>query len=179
MKSRKLIVLVMTIATVSLFSEMNSFDEVMMKISDSYFEIHKNLSSDIGEGNVDLANKILPLVSELKKSEMPVEHKEHFISIPDNLEKALKMLGSAKDIKSQREAYKELSKPMSMWATMAKPADIYVAYCSMKPGSWLQQNDDIRNPYYGSEMLKCGEIISSAEENTNMNMKKEKHNMHN
>ena len=26
-------------------------------------------------------------------------------------------------------------------------------------GDWLQQNDVLRNPYYGSEMLECGERV--------------------
>jgi hypothetical protein len=49
---------------------------------------------------------------------------------------------------------------MAMWATMVKPIGINVAYCSMTPGSWLQTGDEIRNPYYGASMLKCGEIVS-------------------
>jgi uncharacterized protein DUF3347 len=178
MRYRNLAVLVLIMAVFSLYGEMKSFDDVMMKISETYFEIHKNLSSDIIEGNVVLAEKMMPLVMELKSSEVSLEHQEHYKDIPDNLAKALTMLRSGKEISAQREAFKELSKPMSMWASMAKPEGIYVVYCSMAPGSWLQQDKDIMNPYYGSEMLKCGEIISSEKETTEMKMKN-KHDMHN
>ncbi|MFC1887619.1 DUF3347 domain-containing protein [Candidatus Cloacimonadota bacterium] len=178
MKNRNLAALVIVIAAISLHGEMITFDDVMMKITEPYFQMQKNLSSDVAKGNLELTEQMMPLIMELKKSEVPEEHKEHYMSIPVNLEKALMMLRSAKDIAAQREAFRELSKPMAMWASMAKPAGVYVAYCSMSPGSWLQQDEDIRNPYYGSQMLKCGEIISSAEESTEMKMKKEKHGMH-
>ncbi len=61
-----------------------------------------------------------------------------------------------------RKAFNDLSKPLAMWATMVKPVVINVAYCSMKPGSWLQKGEVIRNPYYGASMLKCGEIVSEG-----------------
>lgn len=38
------------------------------------------------------------------------------------------------------------------------PDGIRVAYCPMKQQSWLQEGEDIRNPYYGSAMLDCGEF---------------------
>ncbi len=38
------------------------------------------------------------------------------------------------------------------------PDGIRVAYCPMKQQPWLQEGEDIRNPYYGSAMLDCGEF---------------------
>ncbi len=41
---------------------------------------------------------------------------------------------------------------------------IYLNFCPMafhkKGGYWLQDSEDIKNPYYGPKMLKCGEIKS-------------------
>ena len=33
-----------------------------------------------------------------------------------------------------------------------------IAYCPMVRQSWLQKDEKIRNPYYGSTMLECGEF---------------------
>jgi Cu(I)/Ag(I) efflux system membrane fusion protein len=39
---------------------------------------------------------------------------------------------------------------------------IFELYCSMafnnRGAIWLQQDEDIRNPYFGAQMLKCGEV---------------------
>jgi Cu(I)/Ag(I) efflux system membrane fusion protein len=35
-------------------------------------------------------------------------------------------------------------------------------YCPMVPGGggdWLQSNGDLLNPYFGAEMLRCGEKV--------------------
>lgn len=46
-------------------------------------------------------------------------------------------------------------------ASKIKGGVIYKQYCPManggKGGYWLSSNSDIRNPYYGDEMLNCGE----------------------
>ena len=38
------------------------------------------------------------------------------------------------------------------------PAGVRTAYCPMVKKSWLQKGEQIKNPYYGSEMLECGEF---------------------
>lgn len=179
MKYKNLAVLVLLIGTISLFGEEVQFDDVMMDISKSYLEIHSNLSSDLEKGNVELAKQILPFVEVLRSSKISDEHLEHYKSIPDNLNTALAQFLVAKDIKGQRNAFRELSKPMAMWASMANPEGLNVVYCSMSPGSWLQKDKEILNPYFGASMLHCGEIISSRKENSDMKMEQKKHNMHN
>jgi membrane fusion protein, copper/silver efflux system len=53
-----------------------------------------------------------------------------------------------------------LGKRMGHGGTM----DLRVAHCPMafddRGGDWLQESEQIRNPYYGASMLKCGEIKS-------------------
>jgi hypothetical protein len=37
-----------------------------------------------------------------------------------------------------------------------------LAYCPMKPGSWLQSGEPLANPYYGAAMLRCGSFQAPA-----------------
>lgn len=37
-------------------------------------------------------------------------------------------------------------------------ADLRLGYCPMVKRSWIQRGDQVRNPYYGSQMLTCGEL---------------------
>lgn len=63
----------------------------------------------------------------------------------------------------QREHFDILSKNMidliEMTGTTKK---LYVAYCPMynndKGAQWLSDSEEIKNPYYGSAMMTCGEI---------------------
>lgn len=72
-------------------------------------------------------------------------------------------LAAAKDLKTARDAFSALSKPMVRWheatgSTSGK--DTVVAYCPMAKRSWLQPKGKIGNPYYGPSMATCGEIVS-------------------
>jgi Cu(I)/Ag(I) efflux system membrane fusion protein len=69
-------------------------------------------------------------------------------------------LAQAKDLGAAREAFKPLSASLVKYMSDNKAgAGVYhEVYCPMAQASWLQTGKDIRNPYYGKEMLDCGEI---------------------
>jgi len=69
-------------------------------------------------------------------------------------------LAATKDVSSARDAFAELSRPMVRWREMATGERPKVAYCPMAKKPWLQDSEEIANPYYGSKMLRCGEIVS-------------------
>ncbi len=72
-----------------------------------------------------------------------------------------KKLGAAKDLAAARTAFGELSDALVKYAETsgsALPAGIHVAYCPMADKPWMQKGTDIKNPYYGSQMLTCGSI---------------------
>jgi len=70
------------------------------------------------------------------------------------------------DLSKTREMFKMLN---SVFANGIKFGDYslvqgttYRAYCPMERAEWLQPNKaPIRNPYHGSEMLECGEVLET------------------
>lgn len=69
-------------------------------------------------------------------------------------------LAEAKTIGEARDQFKRLSVFIVPWAAGSRPGDVEVAYCPMAGAKWLQKKGAIRNPYYGKEMLECGEKSS-------------------
>lgn len=73
-------------------------------------------------------------------------------------------IGAAKDIDFQRTVYAELSNDFisRVKATGLTSGEVYVEYCPMalndKGASWLSNQKDIKNPYFGESMLTCGEV---------------------
>ena len=145
------------------FAGSEKFDEKMQPILSEYLKNTDSLASDKTDGVVDAAKKIESLAGNLSPSLVTGEHASHYKSIPKNISEGAKKMALGKDISSLRAALVDLSKPMVMWTAMSKPSGINVIYCSMNPGSWLQKGKNIRNPYYGSKMLTCGEIISGPD----------------
>jgi hypothetical protein len=63
------------------------------------------------------------------------------------------------DIHAVRERFGALSEAIDtyMKGLKLKPPDgVRVAYCPMVDKPWMQRGDSLANPYYGSEMLTCG-----------------------
>lgn len=80
-------------------------------------------------------------------------------------------IAEAKDLTAARSAFQSLSREMTSLVkhvgTTGKQ-DLYVAKCPMafnnKGGTWLQADKNIRNPYFGSRMLKCGSVQKQVAE---------------
>lgn len=73
-------------------------------------------------------------------------------------------IAEAPDITAQRKAFSTLSERM---ATLIKSeglssGEVYLAFCPMANGDagafWLANEQEIRNPYFGEKMMKCGEV---------------------
>ena len=71
------------------------------------------------------------------------------------------------DVDTQREAFEGLSNSMisltkATKTTKQKAAPTYVQFCPMaangKGASWMSDKKEVRNPYYGDKMLKCGSV---------------------
>lgn len=69
------------------------------------------------------------------------------------------------DLKTQRELFKHTSAALIDLVSRIAPteraagAHLYVLNCPMAPGSWLQRDEEIRNPYYGTTMKACGSVV--------------------
>ena len=75
---------------------------------------------------------------------------------------AEKIAGSS-DIKEQRTAFSDLSAAVEkMIAGNLASGKVYKQYCPMAfdgaGGYWLSSSEEVRNPYYGDMMLKCGRV---------------------
>ncbi|MDQ8185495.1 DUF3347 domain-containing protein [Pelagicoccus sp. SDUM812002] len=120
----------------------------------SYFAIQKALASD------DLANAKTS-ASELAES---VANSQCSIDGEDccaEVEGAAESIAGASEIAVARKAFLGFSEAMiEMLDSHPSETTAYKMYCPMafnnKGGAWLQDNAELRNPYFGSMMLTCG-----------------------
>jgi uncharacterized protein DUF3347 len=68
-------------------------------------------------------------------------------------------LAKATDIETARGAFGTLSASVITLVGDKRPEGVKLAYCSMADKQWLQRGSTIRNPYFGSVMLECGQIV--------------------
>ena len=74
-----------------------------------------------------------------------------------------KIAGTEK-LADQRKAFSLLSNEMKTLVKANKPASgtLYLEYCPMANNNegafWLSNEKEIKNPYFGNKMLKCGSV---------------------
>lgn len=114
----------------------------------SYLEIHAQLAADKIDDIKAPAAAIAKSAASMGESGKAIATAARAVEQAGNLETA-------------REAFAPLSDAV-IAAAKAEGwqglDDVKLAYCPMVKGSWLQKDAAVRNPYYGSKMLTCGEI---------------------
>jgi Cu(I)/Ag(I) efflux system membrane fusion protein len=141
----------------------SEFDRAMEPVLAEYLKIQTALAADETDGVEDAVHAIQDLAKKIDTKTASGEHAEHYQNIPEDISVACGKFHEAKDIGSIREAFRDLSKPVSMWVTMAEPKDTSVMYCPMAKAGWVQHGSEVANPYFGSEMLSCGEKVGGAD----------------
>lgn len=71
-----------------------------------------------------------------------------------------KAVSESKSLSDARKHFKKLSDPFVEWVKKNKSSEYEVAYCPMAGASWVQEKGEILNPYFGAQMLSCGEKTS-------------------
>jgi hypothetical protein len=131
--------------------------EVILK---DYFNLKNAL---VGDDNAKAKDLGMALTQSLKSfdvsSHSNTEQTELKDIIVDATEHAEHI--SESDIAHQREHFKILSKDITdMVAITGTNKKLYEQFCPMYDGGsvWLSMEKDIKNPYYGSQMLNCGKL---------------------
>jgi hypothetical protein len=131
-------------------------------IIDSYLQVKDALVADDA---ASAGSKSAALVSALKN----FDHSEVSTDNHQELEKLLtETTGHAEtlagaDIATQRESFEALSVSLKGILKIAgTDRTLYHQYCPMYKGNtggmWLSANEEIKNPLFGSSMLKCGRV---------------------
>ncbi|MCC6622895.1 MAG: DUF3347 domain-containing protein [Deltaproteobacteria bacterium] len=119
--------------------------------------IHAALAGDradgVGEAGVAIAE------AALAARRLVTDHAA--LALLADVETRARALGRGGDLEAMRLAYGELSKPLVALASAAPElrGGRHVFMCPMARGyqKWLQVEPSLRNPYFGSKMLTCGE----------------------
>ena len=126
----------------------------------SYYELKDALVKGDATAAATKAAELLKAVNGVDmKTLSPGEHKA-FMPLQEKLSFDARHISEVKDISHQREHFASLSLNMATLAKGAKLSDqpIYKDYCPMKKMYWLSAEAAIKNPYYGNEMLTCGQV---------------------
>ncbi|MFP4580962.1 MAG: efflux RND transporter periplasmic adaptor subunit [Candidatus Sumerlaeia bacterium] len=144
--------------------------EEFLKQLDAYYQAYAKVQEALASDNLEAAAQAAGTAIEaLKQTDMNLLDEKPHMFWMDELEAIRKALAKIRDEKENigraRTEFKIVSDATIRVARrlgMADDTTLNLFYCPMAfdnlGAEWLQTNEDLRNPYFGDQMLKCGEM---------------------
>lgn len=143
---------------------MNHGEMAMMSsgIIADYLMLKNALVSDDQDGAAKAGEKLEGSLKSFDIGKFDTEQREELKDIIEDATEHAEHIAES-DIGHQREHFDVLSKDViDLLAITGSDRTLYQAYCPMynknKGAQWLSASKEIKNPYYGSKMMTCGEV---------------------
>lgn len=129
-----------------------------------YLALKNALVADNDKGAANAGKKLLSTLKNVDVKSIPSSKQKEYQEIADNIKENAEHIGdNAGKIDHQREHLASLSKDVSdLIALFGSSQKLYQDHCPMyndgKGAVWISETKDIKNPYYGNQMLNCGSV---------------------
>ena len=125
-----------------------------------YFNLKDALVADDTKKAAEVASKLVVSFKDFDRNAYTGTQQMELIEIINDAKEHAEHIAKS-EISHQREHFKTLSKDITDMIVISGTANtLYEQFCPMydKGSAWLSTSKEVRNPYYGSKMLKCGKV---------------------
>jgi len=133
-------------------------------VINEYLELKDALVADNTEKAAKVGGDLKNAIESFDQSSIAEAQKQEVADILEDAKMhAEHIFENEGNIVHQREHFQILSVDINdLIAITGAERTLYQAYCPMyndgKGGIWLSASEEIKNPYFGSKMLKCGKV---------------------
>ena len=149
----------------------NEFKLQLNALSTEYFLLKDAFVNTNAEAAAKAAENV---VAQIKKMDMDLLKGDahlYWMEQLNALEAHTQKIIEMKDVEEQRRQFGFLSEALinAIEAFGIKGEPVYVQYCPMafdnQGADWIASEEQIRNPYFGDKMLRCGLVQETLDEN--------------
>lgn len=134
----------------------------LQSVYDAYFNVKDALIKSDSKLTSAKATALLTAITAVKMDKLKSNEHTVWMKVVKKLTADAKSISSTTDLKKQRETFKSLSKSTYDLIKVSNPEQpIYKQYCPMADADWLSKEKAVKNPYYGSSMLTCGNVVET------------------
>ena len=135
-------------------------------VYNAYFELKDALVASDSKVVSEKANELLASIDKVDMKSLKMDVHMVWMNVLKPLKEDAKVIASSKDIEEQRKQFISLSYNMYKIIKIEKAeTTVYYQHCPMankgKGANWLSKENEVKNPYYGSKMLKCGKTVET------------------
>ena len=133
---------------------------------EKYLSLQDKLAGDDKDGAAGAAGQTAEALSAVDMGLVTGQAHDLWMGNSMKMRSALNAIKGAAGIEPMRKGFETLSNELiAVIGQFGVPrtGTLYKSHCPMafdnKGAYWLQTDEDIRNPYFGASMLKCGEVV--------------------
>ena len=160
MKKIMIMMAIMAIATTKLTFAQSKTDAAFNQLLSAYYDVKNALATDKKDVAAEKVKTLSAKVDAIPHKDLPATQHTLWMEQAKIIKAKATELTAGKDIKAQRKSFEGISYAMIKTVRNIKfnNATVYVQHCPMAKASWLNEKENIENPYYGSMMFDCGDI---------------------
>lgn len=138
--------------------------DALSPLFEAYFNLKNHLVNDDFNAGISSAKQMSAILNKVDMKVFKGDAHDFWMKRNDKLKSQLKNAAATKDIQKLRIFFENISDEMILLLKTFGAMDkaIYIEHCPMvnndKGADWLSLESEIKNPYYGEAMLKCGEV---------------------
>ncbi|MEJ5349683.1 MAG: efflux RND transporter periplasmic adaptor subunit [Desulfosoma sp.] len=143
-----------------------AFRKQLFGIIRTYLEMHNALAADKTDEAFATVAKIRAASSRVDMSLMKGDIHMTWMHAQENIQNTLALMETSQDVDHLRKGFATLSIVMANLAKtfgLGSENPLYLIRCPMafegQGATWLQPDKEVRNPYFGAQMLRCGEVL--------------------
>jgi len=161
------IVTIMAIATTTFTYAQNKIDPSLNQVLAAYYDVKNALAGDKKDLAIEKVKVLTAKVNAVPHKDLPAAQHKIWMEQAAIIKSKAAELSGTNDIKTQRKAFEGISYAMIKTIRNIKfnNAVVYVQHCPMAKASWLNEKENIENPYYGSMMFDCGDVAETIKAN--------------
>lgn len=134
----------------------------LQSVYDAYFTVKDALIKSDAKLTSAKAKDLLTAITAVKMDKLKSDEHTAWMKTVKKLTADAKSISTTADLKKQRETFKSLSKNTYELIKVSKSTEVvYKQYCPMADADWLSKEKAVKNPYYGSSMLTCGNVVET------------------
>lgn len=134
----------------------------LQPVFDNYFAVKDALIKSDSKLTSAKAKDLLTAITAVKMDKLKSNEHTVWMKVMKKITADAKSISGTTDLKKQRETFKSLSKSTYDLIKVSNPDQpVYKQYCPMADADWLSKEKAVKNPYYGSSMLTCGNVVET------------------
>jgi hypothetical protein len=157
------LMMAIAISTISLSFAQSKADVNLNEVLRSYFDLKNALATDKADDASAKAKTLVSKIALVPVKALPIAQQKLYTEQVALIKVKANQLAKSKNIKTQRKSFEGISYPMIKLVKGIKFNDkiVYLQHCPMAKASWLNEKENVENPYYGSMMFDCGDVAET------------------